>query len=160
MEMDSTDETSAEWERARDLLLSEMHAGDAAVVAEPAQPYGERRNGILSKSKSFALRIITFTKVLRDAGWKGLSEQLFDAGTSIGANMNEAQQAESRRDFIHKTRISAKEAKESKYWLDLCRSAPELPYEDGLWELADELNAILGAILKKAIENDPARKKR
>lgn len=148
------------WAQEREALLKMGHDGPEWISAEPSPPYGERRNGILSKSKAFALRIITFTKVLRDAGWKGLSEQLFDAGTSIGANMNEAQQAESRRDFIHKTRIASKEAKESKYWLDLCRSAPELPYEEGLWELADELNAILGAILRKAIENDPARRNR
>ncbi len=105
------------------------------------------------------MRIIAFTRTLREAGWIGLSEQLFDSGTAIGAHMSEAQQAESRKDFLHKTRIAAKEAKESKYWLSLCRDSPHLPYEQGLWEECDQINAILGTIIKRTIENDPKRKK-
>ena len=97
-------------------------------VHEPAATYGggEPYN-IVERCRQFALEIITFTRVVREAGWRSLSGQIFDAGTSIGANMSEAQQAESRKDFIHKPRISAKEAKETRYWLSLCRDSPHLP---------------------------------
>lgn len=149
------------WAEERDDLLGLTWldgVGDDPRVGDPAGGYSSKPNNVVDKSRAFALRIITFTRKLRNDGWVGLSEQLFDAGTSIGANMSEAQQAESRKDFIHKTRIAAKEAKESKYWLSLCRDAPELFYTEGLWEQADELNAILGAIIRRAIENDPKRK--
>ena len=49
------------------------------------------------------------------------------SGTSIGANVNEAQKAESRSDFIHKMKISDKEAKETEYWLKICKRIDTYP---------------------------------
>jgi four helix bundle protein len=76
------------------------------------------------------------------------------SATSIGANYEEARRAESKADFIHKVRLGAKEAGESRYWLSLAQRAgltarpiPELVQE------ANELTAILTASARKASEN-------
>jgi len=50
-----------------------------------------------------------------------VARQLLKAGTSIGANVREVQNAESKTDFIHKMKIAAKETDETEYWLELCR---------------------------------------
>jgi four helix bundle protein len=56
-----------------------------------------------------------------------LSNQLFRSGTSIGANAREAQNAESKADFIHKFKIAAEEIEETEYWLHLCKYSKKLP---------------------------------
>ncbi len=148
------------WAKEREELLSIAPYGDDSLVGEPAATYGEPKPyNIVERSRQFALQIISFTRIARDSGWRPLSEQLFRSGTSIGANMSEAQQAESRKDFIHKCRIAAKEAKETRYWLSLCRDSPHLPYTEGLYEESDAINAILATIIARAILNDPKRKK-
>lgn len=148
------------WEGERDAMLFIAPEGHGGMVREPAAVYGTPKPyNIVERSRQFALEIISFTRVVREAGWRSLSEQLFNSGTSIGANMNEAQQAESRKDFIHKCRIAAKEAKETRFWLSLCRDSPHLPYTQGLYEESDALNAILATIIARAITNDPKRKR-
>jgi four helix bundle protein len=79
----------------------------------------DRKNIIVDKSFGFAVKIIEFTDKLMGDKRFHLSNQLFKSGTSIGANIKEAQNAESKADFIHKMKITAKEAEESEYWLDL-----------------------------------------
>ena len=56
-----------------------------------------------------------------------MANQLLKAGTSIGANIREAQNSESKADFIHKMKIAAKEADEAEYWLELCRQSANYP---------------------------------
>ncbi len=56
-----------------------------------------------------------------------MASQLFKSGTSIGANVREAQNSESTADFIHKFKIAAKEADETQYWLELCEKSQFLP---------------------------------
>lgn len=68
----------------------------------------ERENIIVDKTFQFALDIIDFTESLNELKKYSLSNQLFRSGTSIGANIREAQHAESELDFIHKMKISAK----------------------------------------------------
>ena len=70
----------------------------------------EKENVILDKSFQFALEIIDFTELLNEKRKFLLSNQIFRSVTSIGANIREAQHAESPADFIHKLKISAKEA--------------------------------------------------
>jgi len=73
-------------------------------------------NVILDKSFAFAVRIVRLYKYLsNDKKEYVLSEQLLRSGTSIGANINEAQAGQSRADFIAKMSIASKEARESKY---------------------------------------------
>ena len=80
----------------------------------------DRENVIVEKSVNFSLSVIKYCEVLeQDRKWV-IARQLLRSGTSIGANIFEAQNAESRVDFIHKLKIAAKEASETLYWLILC----------------------------------------
>ena len=74
-------------------------------------------NIIVEKTFMFAVRIIKFTQILQEQKQYVLANQLMRSGTSIGANTREAQNAESKADFIHKFKIAAKEADEAEYWL-------------------------------------------
>jgi len=67
------------------------------------------------------------------------------SGTSIGANVREAQNAESKADFIHKLKISAKEADETEYWLTLCKLSENYPLSE---ELLIDLNSIIKVLSK------------
>ena len=79
-------------------------------------------NVIKTKSFLFAIRIVNLYKVLVGENKEFvISKQLLRSGTSIGANIREAEHAESKADFIHKLSISLKEASETEYWLDLLK---------------------------------------
>ena len=78
-----------------------------------------KHNVIKEKSFSFAIEIVSLYKVLIEKKEFVLSKQLLRSGTSIGANVREAEHAQSKADFIHKLSISLKEANETEYWLDL-----------------------------------------
>ncbi len=75
-----------------------------------------------------------------------MASQIFRSGTSIGANIREAQNAESKRDFIHKFKISAKEADELEYWLMLCRDS--IFYPNPPESILTELRSIIKVISK------------
>lgn len=79
-----------------------------------------RENAVVEKSIEFAIRIIDFCEVLEERRKYVVATQLLKAGTSIGANIHEAQNAESRVDFMHKMKIAVKELEEVKYWLVIC----------------------------------------
>jgi four helix bundle protein len=79
----------------------------------------EKRNVIKEKSFLFAIEIVCLYKVLAERKEFVLSKQVLRSGTSIGANIREAEHAQSKADFIHKLSISLKEANETEYWLDL-----------------------------------------
>jgi four helix bundle protein len=78
-------------------------------------------NLIVELSFQFALKIIAYVELLEAKHKYIIARQLLKAGTSIGANMREAQNAESKLDFLHKMKIAAKEADETEYWLQLCQ---------------------------------------
>ena len=75
----------------------------------------------------FALNIISFSEELEAMRKYNMANQLFRSGTSIGANTWESQNGESKADFIHKLKIAAKEADETKYWLLLCDKSENYP---------------------------------
>ena len=78
------------------------------------------KNIVLNKSFDFAVRVVNLYKYLcKEKKEYVLSKQLLRSGTSIGANINEAQAGQSKNDFIAKMAIASKEARESKYWIDL-----------------------------------------
>ena len=80
----------------------------------------KKDNVIKTKSYLFAVRIVNLYKFLAEEKKEFImSKQLLRSGTSIGANVREAEQAESKADFIHKLSIALKEANEIEYWLDL-----------------------------------------
>ena len=79
-----------------------------------------RKNLIQDKSFSFALKVVKLYQIIGKTHKEYImSKQLLRSGTSVGANIREATQAESKADFIHKMSISLKEASETAYWLDL-----------------------------------------
>ena len=81
---------------------------------------GGKNNVIKEKSFGFAVRVVELYRHLTDIRKEYvMSKQLLRSGTAIGAMVREAEQAESKRDFIHKLAISLKEANETEYWLDL-----------------------------------------
>ncbi|AEA43152.1 four helix bundle protein [Fluviicola taffensis] len=102
---------------------------------------------VQDKSFLFAQLIIRFCLNLKDQKHYELSSQLIRSGTSVGANVREAQRAESKKDFKHKLRIALKEADETKYWLELIHS--EITTVDkAIFELNEELVKLLVAIIK------------
>ena len=112
----------------------------------------EKPNIIKEKTYQFALRIIGFyAELVKDKEFV-LSKQLLRAGTSIGANVEEATAAQSRKDFISKMAIASKEARETHYWLRLLRDSK---IYDGmelfrLIEESEEIIKILTSIVKTA----------
>ena len=78
------------------------------------------KNPVVDKSIEVALMVINYCEVLQAERKYVISRQLLKSGTSIGANIHEAQNAESKADFIHKMKIATKELEETKYWLILC----------------------------------------
>ena len=110
----------------------------------------ENENLIVKLSLEFALEIITYTEKLEDAKKYTIARQLLKSGTSIGANVTEAQNAESKADFIHKMKIAAKEADETEYWLSICRNSNSYPTNLILIEKVNELLRILSKIISSS----------
>lgn len=107
---------------------------------------------IQDKSFKFAVRIVKLNRYLTDNKKEyTLSKQLLRSGTSIGANIAEAQQAQSRADFIAKLSISLKEATETKYWLRLLNATDYLSDQESESVINEcvELEKMLVAIIKK-----------
>ena len=110
-------------------------------------------NIIVDKSFQFAIRIVKLNRYLRTKQKEHvLSKQLLRAGTSIGANIAEAQQAQSRADFISKIAISLKETSETKYWIRLLNATDYLKDKEAESILTDciEIEKILVSILKSS----------
>ena len=108
-------------------------------------------NVIESKTFDFAIRIVNLYKYLCDQKKEYvLSKQVLCSGTSIGANVAEAQQAQSRPDFISKMSVALKETTETKYWLKLLNATAYLNDNKVKTILSDciEIEKILTSILK------------
>ena len=106
---------------------------------------------IQNKSFRFAVRIVNLCKVLRSSRKEFiLSKQLLRSGTSIGANISEAQQAQSRADFTSKLNIALKEATETEYWLRLLAATDYLNDSEfnSIVQDCDELIKILVSSIK------------
>ncbi len=107
----------------------------------------DKKNIIVEHTFTFALQIIEFCETLEAARKFVIARQLLKSGTSIGANIREAQNAESKADFIHKMKIAAKEADEIEYWLMLCKQSANYPYNDKLENNLNEIIRILSKII-------------
>ncbi|PSG90438.1 four helix bundle protein [Aurantibacter aestuarii] len=115
----------------------------------------ERKNIILDKSIEFSLHIIEFTELLESKRKFVIANQLLKSGTSIGANIHEAQNAESKADFIHKLKIAAKELEETKYWLLLCEKASSYTFNPIVKLQIKELGLILYKIISTSYKTKP-----
>lgn len=112
---------------------------------------------ICQRTFEFSVRIVNLCRFLNKQGYeiRDLSRQLIRSGTSIGANVEEAQAAQSTADFISKLKIALKEARETRYWLRLF-IATKIVKEERLTPLlneANELMNIIGAIIVKTQKN-------
>ena len=112
-------------------------------------------NPILKLTFQFSLALIVYTELLESKRKFNLSNQLFRSGTSIGANVKEAQNAESKADFIHKMKIAAKEAEELEFYFEVCNASPSLPDCVHLSEKTESICKVLSKIIStsKAITN-------
>jgi len=107
----------------------------------------DKPNLIVDLTFSFSLKIIAFTEILESKKRFNMANQLFKSGTSIGANVNEAQGAESKNDFKHKCKVVYKEAEETRYWLMLCKHAGNYPFDQGLLDDTQSIIKVLGKII-------------
>ncbi len=108
-------------------------------------------NIIETKSFDFAVRIVKLYKFLCEQKKEfTLSKQLLRSGTSIGANVAEAEQAQSKADFVAKINIALKEASETKYWIKLLSATDYLSINESNSILSDcvEIEKILVSIIK------------
>ena len=111
----------------------------------------KEENVILNKTCEFGLRVVKLYLHLRKNKVDvGLCSQLLNSGTSIGANVAEANQGQSRADFISKLSIALKECVETEYWIELLRDGGYLTASQAESLLVDcrELKAILTASIK------------
>ena len=114
----------------------------------------QKPNVILEKTFQFSLRIVELCNVLEENRKYAIANQLLRSGTSIGANVREAQNAESQQDFIHKFKIAAKEAEETMYWLDIClysRDYPDTQVEKQELLNIMYINSIIGTMKRKLV---------
>ena len=110
-----------------------------------------KENVVREKSFSFAVRIVRLYQFLKDDKKEYiLAKQILRSGTSVGANIEEADSAISKRDFSSKISMAYKEAKETHYWLRLLLATKyvSLRQFDSLIQDCDELCKILFAILR------------
>ena len=115
-----------------------------------------KENVLIEKSIDFAARIIKLQKYLvRDKKEMVISKQIVRSGTSIGANINEANYGQSRADFIAKLHISLKETAETEYWLRLLIKSEYLTDEEGKTLLSDclEIKRLLISSINTAKNN-------
>ncbi|HEX2935562.1 MAG TPA: four helix bundle protein [Bacteroidales bacterium] len=107
----------------------------------------DKDNLIVKLTLEFALDIIEYTELLESKKKFVIANQLQKSGTSIGANVWEAQNAESKLDFVHKLKISAKEADETEYWITLCEMAKSYPNPEQLKEKLISIRNVLSKII-------------
>lgn len=105
-------------------------------------------NLLYELSKKFALRVIKLYQFLNEENKEFvISKQIYRSGTSIGANIAESINAQSKADFISKLSISLKEATETKYWLELLYDSGNI--SDKQYEsIVSDLNVIIGTMVK------------
>jgi len=123
-------------------------------VQEESIKYG---NVVLEKSFNFSVRVLKLYRFLlkQDRSLEPILKQILRSGTSIGANITEAQNAPSTKDFINKLNISLKEAWESEFWLNLFKASDIINEKSfkSLQQDCKELIKLLIAIIKTAKNN-------
>ena len=114
------------------------------------------KNVVKEKSFDFAIRTVKLYKYLMEEKKEFvLSKQVLRSGTSIGANINEAQQAQSKKDFLMKMNIALKECTETKYWIDLLSATDYINQEqkDSIMNICIEIEKMLTSIVKTTSES-------
>jgi len=107
----------------------------------------DKENIIVKLTFEFAIQVIEFVDLLEAKRKYVVGKQLLKSGTSIGANVREAQNAESKADFIHKMKIAAKEVDETEYCLMICREAKNYPFDESLLKSINDIKLVLSKII-------------
>jgi four helix bundle protein len=107
-------------------------------------------NAIVRMTFEFSLDIITFAEMLREQKRFAFSDQVLRSGCSVGANVKEAQGAESKADFVHKMKVAYKEAEEVEYWLELCDFASNYPKPGDLLLKIEGILKVLNKIISSS----------
>ena len=113
----------------------------------------KEENIILNKSFEFALKIIDLYNLLMEKKHWDIARQVLKSGTSIGANIREAQRAVSTADFINKMAIALKEADETQYWFEII-DRKIIKVDPGLIKGIDEILRILTTIINSTKKNN------
>lgn len=114
----------------------------------------DKENVIVVKSLDFAVEATKYAEELNRKGYSIVAKQLARSATSIGANIWEAQQAESRNDFVHKIKVALKEAGETCFWLELSRKITGENLGSHLIDRVEELTRIMSKIIASAKKNE------
>ncbi len=114
----------------------------------------DKSNPIVELTLEFALEIVRYSELLEENRKYVIARQLLKSGTSIGANVREAQNAESKADFIHKLKIAAKEADETEYRLILCKKSENYPNPEKLELLLTSIIKMLSKIISTSKQKD------
>ena len=119
-----------------------------------------RNHDIYDRLLDFGIRIVKFCRIIaKNFDCRLIADQLIRSGTSVGANMQEADSASSLKDFINKVTIAKKEIQETNYWLKIIKGAGLINHEKNIEELAfllgesEQLVKIIGSILAKTKAN-------
>ncbi|HTL83041.1 MAG TPA: four helix bundle protein [Bacteroidia bacterium] len=107
----------------------------------------------MKRTMEFSISAVSYSEKLESERKYVIAKQFLRCSTSIGANVREAQEAESKADFIHKMSISLKEANETLYWIEICKRSENYPDPGTLFDSAEELKKILSAIVKSSKQN-------
>jgi len=113
----------------------------------------KKRNEILELSFEFALSIIKFCEQLEDKRKYIIARQLLKSRISVGVNLRKAQNAESKADFFHKLKISAKEAEETKYCLLSCKQSKSFLFDENIYNQLISMKKLMSKILSTSINN-------
>ena len=105
----------------------------------------KEKNVILELTFEFALAAMKFAEMVQEKRKYVMADQFLRAGLSLASNVKEAQNAESKADFVHKMKIAAKEADEAELYLMLCKQAENYPFED---HLLDKIKVIIKVLSK------------
>lgn len=114
-----------------------------------------KENVIVNLTFEFALLSINYCELLETHKKFIIARQLLRSATSVGANVKEAQNAESKADFIHKMKIAAKEADETEYWLLLCENSKSYPSPIDLNDKLNDIRRVLNKIISTSKKQPP-----
>jgi four helix bundle protein len=110
----------------------------------------DKDNLIVNLTFNFAVEIIVFSETLEEVRKFTVANQILRAGISIGSNVREAQNSESKADFIHKLKVAAKEADEVEFLLLICQAAPSYPFNEELLVKVRSIIKILSKIISSS----------
>ncbi len=116
----------------------------------------DKPNIIVDITFDFAVGIVSFSEKVLKNGKNVVGNQVLKSGTSFGVNVREAQNAGSKADFIHKLKITAKEAVETKYWLDIAKVSQGYPFDEQLFNQLTTIEKVLSKIISTSKESSLA----